>query len=224
MFPDGQKLVTVHDADPARRASRWRASSPGEIVTAEGEIELNAGRDDGDGDRAQHRRPPGAGRLALPLLRGQPRRSRSTARRAFGMRLDIPAGTAVRFEPGDEREVDLVAFGGEREVHGLNGLTDGPDRRRAGARRRWRARASGRLPGTRRAEHGQADLAARVRRAVRADDGRPRPARRHRPVGGGRATTCSCPATSASSAAARRCATASARTARSRRPTARSTS
>jgi urease beta subunit len=46
--------------------------------------------------------------------------------RAFGMRLDIPAGTAVRFEPGQEKEVGLVAFGGARKVHGLNGLTDGP--------------------------------------------------------------------------------------------------
>ena len=45
--------------------------------------------------------------------------------KAFGMRLDIPAGTAVRFEPGDEREVELVAFGGERRVHGLNQLTEG---------------------------------------------------------------------------------------------------
>jgi urease subunit gamma/beta len=44
---------------------------------------------------------------------------------AFGKRLDIPAGTAVRFEPGEEREVGLVAFGGAREVHGLNRLTDG---------------------------------------------------------------------------------------------------
>ena len=37
------------------------------------------------------------------------------------MRLDIAAGTAVRFEPGDEREVELVEFGGERRVYGLNG-------------------------------------------------------------------------------------------------------
>jgi urease subunit gamma/beta len=44
---------------------------------------------------------------------------------AFGFRLDIPAGTTIRFEPGDERTVDLVAFGGERRVEGLNGLTDG---------------------------------------------------------------------------------------------------
>jgi urease subunit beta len=44
---------------------------------------------------------------------------------AFGMRLDVPAGTAVRFEPGERREVDLVAYGGKRRVSGANGLTDG---------------------------------------------------------------------------------------------------
>ncbi len=44
---------------------------------------------------------------------------------AFGMRLDIPAGTAVRFEPGDRKEVTLVAIGGTRQVHGLNNLTNG---------------------------------------------------------------------------------------------------
>ncbi|MBT3351862.1 MAG: urease subunit beta [Nitrospinaceae bacterium] len=44
---------------------------------------------------------------------------------AFGMRLDIPAGTAVRFEPGDEKEAELVEFGGARRVLGLNALTDG---------------------------------------------------------------------------------------------------
>jgi len=45
---------------------------------------------------------------------------------AFGMRLDVPAGTAVRFEPGETREVELVAFGGERIVSGMNAMTDGP--------------------------------------------------------------------------------------------------
>jgi urease beta subunit len=44
---------------------------------------------------------------------------------AYGMRLDIPAGTAVRFEPGDTRDVSLVAIGGTREVTGLNGLVNG---------------------------------------------------------------------------------------------------
>jgi urease beta subunit len=44
---------------------------------------------------------------------------------AFGMRLDIPAGTAVRFEPGDRRDVTLVSMGGSRRIHGLNALTNG---------------------------------------------------------------------------------------------------
>ncbi len=45
---------------------------------------------------------------------------------AWGMRLNIPAGTAVRFESGDEKIVELVAIAGAREVHGLNALADGP--------------------------------------------------------------------------------------------------
>ena len=44
---------------------------------------------------------------------------------AYGMRLDVAAGTAVRFEPGDTREVALVALGGTREVRGLNALVEG---------------------------------------------------------------------------------------------------
>ena len=45
---------------------------------------------------------------------------------ARGMRLDIPAGTATRFEPGQSREVTLVPFAGRRIVHGFNGLIAGP--------------------------------------------------------------------------------------------------
>jgi urease subunit gamma/beta len=45
---------------------------------------------------------------------------------AFGCRLDVPAGTAVRFEPGEERPVTLVPLGGRREVVGFNGLVNGP--------------------------------------------------------------------------------------------------
>jgi len=45
--------------------------------------------------------------------------------RAFGMRLNIPAGTAVRFEPGDHKKVTLVELGGDATVYGLNGLTNG---------------------------------------------------------------------------------------------------
>ena len=44
---------------------------------------------------------------------------------AYGMRLNIPSGTAVRFEPGDTKEVNLVAISGTRTVYGLNGLVNG---------------------------------------------------------------------------------------------------
>ena len=45
--------------------------------------------------------------------------------KAFGMRLNIPAATAVRFEPGEEKEVELVAFGGNKKLYGFNNLVDG---------------------------------------------------------------------------------------------------
>ena len=52
---------------------------------------------------------------------------------AFGMRLNIPAGTAVRFEPGEEKEAELTDFGGSGEIHGGNGLVGG-SAKAAGAR------------------------------------------------------------------------------------------
>jgi urease subunit beta len=51
---------------------------------------------------------------------------------AFGLHLNIPASTALRFEPGDEREVSLVPFGGNRAVYGFNNLVDGPTAGAAG--------------------------------------------------------------------------------------------
>jgi urease beta subunit len=60
---------------------------------------------------------------------------------AFGMRLNIPAGLAIRFEPGDEREVELVTLGGARHAIGFNGLTDG-DTTSAAAREAALRRAS----------------------------------------------------------------------------------
>ena|SRR5882757_2079505 len=45
--------------------------------------------------------------------------------KAFGMRLNIPAGTAVRFEPGEEKDVTLVTYGGHRQVHGFRNLVNG---------------------------------------------------------------------------------------------------
>jgi len=92
---------------------------PGEIITAAGDIELNAGRPvlglqvANTGDR-----PIQVGshyhfyetNAALSFNREQTR----------GYRLDIPAGTAVRFEPGQSRTVDLVPYAGERRVFGFN--------------------------------------------------------------------------------------------------------
>lgn len=97
---------------------------PGEILTEAGEIELNADRPTvaltvaNTGDRpiqvGSHFHFYEVNR-ALSFDREQAR----------GMRLDIPAGTAVRFEPGDEREVTLVPFAGSRQVYGFNGLVNG---------------------------------------------------------------------------------------------------
>lgn len=97
---------------------------PGEIITPDGEIELNAGRETikllvgNTGDR-----PIQVGshfhffevNTALSFDREQAR----------GMRLDIPAGTAVRFEPGDEKEVTLVPLVGTRQVYGFNAKING---------------------------------------------------------------------------------------------------
>ena len=69
---------------------------------------------------------------------------------AFGMRLDVPAGTAVRFEPGDREAVTLVPLGGSRRVTGLNGLTNGsvdaPSIRERAAQR-MKERGFGNVPG-----------------------------------------------------------------------------
>jgi urease subunit gamma/beta len=63
---------------------------------------------------------------------------------AFGMRLDCPSGTAVRFEPGESKEVALVAFGGTGNISGFNGLTEGPaDLEETRARALERARSRG---------------------------------------------------------------------------------
>ena len=97
---------------------------PGEIETAEGEIALNEGREAvtlmvaNTGDRpvqvGSHYHFAEAN-AALDF-------DREAAR---GRRLDIAAGTAVRFEPGQRREVSLIPYAGERVVHGFNGQVGG---------------------------------------------------------------------------------------------------
>jgi urease subunit gamma/beta len=124
-FPDGTKLITVHD--PLRPGIEKPATNyhiPGEIITPEGDIELNVGRVKATvkavntGDR--------------PIQIGSHfhffevnRALQFEREKAYGMHLDIPAGTAIRFEPGDEKTVALVAFGGTREIFGLNAMVDG---------------------------------------------------------------------------------------------------
>ena len=126
-FPDGTKLVTVHDPirPPEGAALATGASERIGGITPHGDdIEINAGRE----------------RMTLTVLNTGDRpvqigshfhffetnRALEFDRAAsFGMRLDIPAGTAVRFEPGQSREVTLVEIGGERRVGGLNSLTNG---------------------------------------------------------------------------------------------------
>ena len=126
-FPDGTKLVTVHEPIRPGKKARDESVRPGEIIPAEGEIEINAGRPTATvavtntGDR--------------PVQIGSHYHFFEVNRHldfdratAFGMRLDIPAGTAVRFAPGETKEVTLVEFGGSGEMVGLNDLTQGSRR------------------------------------------------------------------------------------------------
>jgi urease subunit gamma/beta len=113
-FPDGTKLVTVHEPI---RGSKGRLK-PGEIVTQPGDLILNEGRESltltvsNTGDRPIQIGSHYHFFEANPALAFE----RDKAR---GFRLDIPAGTAVRFEPGQTREVKLVALAGKREVYGF---------------------------------------------------------------------------------------------------------
>jgi len=98
---------------------------PGEYLLAPDQIELNAGR--------ATRRITVSNRGDRPVQVGSHCHFFEVNRcldfdraAAYGMRLNIAAGTAVRFEPGDTREVELVALGGSRTVFGLNQLVEGP--------------------------------------------------------------------------------------------------
>jgi urease subunit gamma/beta len=124
VFPDGTKLVTVHEPIRPAVGSLEETEHPGAITAQDGSLELNAGRGTVElvavntGDR-----PIQIGshfhffevNKALDFDRSL----------AFGMRLDIPAGTAVRFEPGASKQITLVTFGGSSDLTGLNNLTSG---------------------------------------------------------------------------------------------------
>lgn len=146
-FPDGTKLVTVHhpiaaeDGDlslalygsflPVPDLKLFRSSvtelnfEPGTCEPQDGEVELNAGRDSimlavtNMGDR--------------PVQVGSHYHFIETnallkfdRAKAYGRRLDIPAGTAVRFEPGETKTIRLVEIAGKKVIRGGNNLSDGP--------------------------------------------------------------------------------------------------
>src|SRR5438105_297306 len=153
-FADGTKLVTVHHPvalehgdlalalhgsflpvpDRSRFAGVGEAPVPGEVIAEAGEIALNEGRESvalavtNLGDRpiqvGSHYHFFETNR-ALSFDRGK----------AYGMRLDIPAGNAVRFEPGERKSVQLVPLAGAKVARGGNALADGPieESRRAAA-------------------------------------------------------------------------------------------
>ena len=141
-FADGTKLVTVHHPIALQQGDLGLALqgsflpvppafpeiaetlTPGEVLVAPGEIELNAGRETAAlavtnrGDRpiqVGSHYPFAETNRALVFDRG----------RAYGMRLDIPAGTAVRFEPGERKTVPLVALAGAQVIRGGNALSEG---------------------------------------------------------------------------------------------------
>jgi urease subunit beta len=97
---------------------------PGELFVDDGDIEINVGRKTiklrvaNSGDR-----PVQVGSHYHFYETNSALQFDRTASRGF--RLNIPAGTAVRFEPGQEREVELVAYAGKREVYGFNGKVMG---------------------------------------------------------------------------------------------------
>src|SRR5262245_11528043 len=126
-FPDGTKLVTVHT--PIRPTAAARAVAPsaatGAVETAEAELQLNVGRKTlrltvkNTGDR--------------PVQVGSHYHFYETnealqfdRQATLGYRLDIPAGTAIRFEPGQQRSVELVEYAGQRHVYGFQGKVMGP--------------------------------------------------------------------------------------------------
>jgi urease subunit gamma/beta len=123
VLKSGTKLVTIHD--PIRPGTKKvEGVVPGEMVIEDGEIEINVGRRSttvsvvNTGDR-----PVQVGSHFHFFEANRELEFDRAA--AFGMHLDVPAGTAKRFPPGQKVEVPLVEFGGSGEVWGLNNLTNG---------------------------------------------------------------------------------------------------
>src|SRR6267142_3724170 len=147
-FPDGTKLVTVHhhivaehgdrtlslygsflpSAPPSHAVGRPASpieGRPGDVMSRDGEIVLNEGRPTVDVTVANNGDRP----IQVGSHYHFVETNRALAfdrRAAYGMRLDIPAGTAVRFEPGESKTVRLVAIAGARVIRGGNAWASGP--------------------------------------------------------------------------------------------------
>ena len=124
-FPDGTKLVTVHaPIRPVAPASTETSLATGAVETLEGELALNVGRKTlrlsvkNTGDR-----PVQVGSHYHFYETNEALQFDRAA--TLGYRLDIPAGTAIRFEPGQERSVELVEYAGQRHVYGFQGKVMG---------------------------------------------------------------------------------------------------
>lgn len=119
-FPDGTKLVTVHEPiQPGKNSAALSADKPGALQCEDGEITLNEDRDTiqisvvNEGDR-----PIQVG-SHYHFFETNPALS-FDREKCKGFRLNIAAGTAVRFEPGQKRSIELVALSGNRRVFGFN--------------------------------------------------------------------------------------------------------
>jgi urease subunit gamma/beta len=144
-FPDGTKLVTVHhpiasaDGDltmalygsflPVPALERFGDTSedvvPGAVEALEGDIELNSGRQTISLQVINTADRPVQVGSHYHFIEVNPY-LRFDRQRAYGFRLDIPAGMAVRFEPGESRTVQLVHIAGNQVIRGGNGIATGP--------------------------------------------------------------------------------------------------
>jgi urease subunit gamma/beta len=144
-FPDGTKLVTVHHPiaaengdlslalygsflpvpDPSVFAAEPGGHTPGEIMPAEGTLVLNEGRSSISLEVTSLADRPIQVGSHYHFIETNPY-LRFDRAKAYGRRLDIPAGTAVRFEPGETKTVALVEIAGERVIRGGNAIADGP--------------------------------------------------------------------------------------------------
>ena len=144
-FPDGTKLVTVHQPIVAEDGNLEMAlygsflpvpdlslfgemedpaDLPGSCITVEGEITLNEGREVVTLDVTNRGDRPIQVGSHYHFVETNPQLSFDRGQ-AYGKRLDIPAGTAVRFEPGETKSVVLVEIAGNRVIRGGNNLADG---------------------------------------------------------------------------------------------------